>query len=126
MARIGVRLALTGLLTASLGGCASLHTPGLPQQPPVVVEVDNRNDQTFDVFAISPGGIPQRLGMALSFNTATFKLPRSATATGQVRIVAVPIGGFGAAGSGPLSVRDGDTIEFTIQQVLSWSSAIVR
>ncbi|MEA3244820.1 MAG: hypothetical protein U9Q74_01560 [Gemmatimonadota bacterium] len=120
------RAALAGLLAMSLTGCATLHMPGVPARPPVMLEVDNRNDQAFDVFAVSPGGAAQRLGMVMGFNTGTFKLPAYATATGTVRVVAVPIGGFGAAGSGSLSVRDGDTIEFTIQQVLSWSSAIVR
>lgn len=120
------RAALAGLLATSLTGCATLHVPGVPARPPVILQVDNRNDQTFDVFAVSPSGAAQRIGMVMGFNTDTFKLPASATATGTVRIVAVPIGGFGAAGSGTLSVTGGDTIEFTIQQVLSWSSAIVR
>lgn len=121
-----VRRALCAmLLGAAMGGCASLRGPA-GSAPPVALEVDSHNDAAFDVFAISAGGIPQRIGMVMGFSKATFTLGRDLTTQGTVRIVAVPIGGFGAANSGPLVVRGGDTIVFTLEQVVSWSSAVVR
>lgn len=121
-----VRAAVAGLFSVSLAGCATLNLHGGTARTPVMLQVDNHNDQTFNVYAVSPGGSAQRIGMVMSFDTEAFKLPVSTTVTGSVQIVAIPIGGFGVAGSGALTVSDGDTIDFTIQQVLAWSTATVH
>lgn len=113
-------------LAVSLEACASLGGPGNRAASPVQLRVVNHNDATFDVYALASNGSPARVGMVAGFRTGTFALSRDLTAMGTVRIIVVPIGGFGAASSGSLVVRDGDTIEFTVAQVLSWSSATVQ
>lgn len=121
-----VRTLLAAVTVATLTGCASLRAAEGPPIAPVMLHVDSHNDQTFDIFAVTPGGDARRIGMVMSFNEGTFKLSRDVTAQGTVRIVAVPIGGFGAASTGPMVVSAGDTINFTIQQMLSASMASIQ
>ncbi|HVZ50155.1 MAG TPA: hypothetical protein VG916_15335 [Gemmatimonadaceae bacterium] len=129
MRRILGRAAVMPVVVALLlapNACASLHGPGLADDSRAVLVVDSHNDATFDVFAIIGEGYPHRLGTVMGFSKVTFPLPREVTALGTVRIVAVPIGGFGAANSGPVLVHGGDTVVFTLEHVLSWSSAVVK
>lgn len=127
MWRMGsARVWLAVALMLGAGGCFLAHLPSAAPEPPIAVVVDSHNDATFDVFAIIGDGDARRLGMLMGFSKVTFTLPREAAARGSVRIVAVPIGGFGAANSGPLTVQGGDTVVFTVQQVLSSSFAVVR
>lgn len=79
-----------------------------------------------NVYAISESGFPRRLGMAGGLRSTTFTLPYETFASGSVNIVAVPIGGFGAAGSGAASVQSGQTLKFTIEQNLNLSTVMLR
>lgn len=90
------------------------------------LQVDNHNFADMNVYAIREDGFPRRLGTAGGLRSTTFPLPYNTFATGRVSIVAVPIGGFGAAGSGAVSVRSGDTLQFTVEQNLNLSSVMVR
>ena len=91
-----------------------------------ILQVDNRNFADMNVYAISEDGFPRRLGTAGGLRSSTFALPYDTFATGAVSIVGVPIGGFGAAGSGAVSVHSGETLEFTIEQNLNLSSVMLR
>lgn len=126
MRTVPARAWLATAMILGAAGCFPLHLPNAAPEPPITVVVDSRNDATFDVFAIIGDGDARRLGMLMGFSKATYTLPREAAALGSVRIVAVPIGGFGAANSGPVTVHGGDTVVFTVQQVLSSSFAVVR
>lgn len=90
------------------------------------LEVENHNFADMNVYAISENGFPRRLGMTGGLGSTTFALPYTTFVSGSVSIVAVPIGGSGAAGSGSVSVQSGQTIQFTIEQNLNMSSVMLR
>lgn len=123
------RLLFPGLLVAlmlssAVQGCAPagvLSRPGA-----ATLDVQNHNFADMNVYAISENGSPLRLGTAGGLGSTTFTLPYDSFASGSVYIVAVPIGGFGAAGSGAVSVQSGQTIQFTIEQNLNMSSVMLR
>lgn len=119
-------LLLTVFLGVSSESCASAGNTATAQRTDATLRVDNHNFNDVDVFAVPPGGVAQRLGMATGLSSGTFVLPRTLIAALPVRIIAVPIGGFGAAGSGPLTVYGGQTVVFTVEADLHLSSAVVR
>ena len=117
------------LLVLSLGvlsaGCARASM--MPEnQADATLRVENHNFNDVDIFAVHPGGTPQRVGQVTGLSSGTITLPRALIASVPIRFVAVPIGGFGAAGSGSLTVYGGQTITFTIESDLAMSSAVVR
>jgi hypothetical protein len=114
------------LLGVSVEGCASAGNVSAGQGAAAALRVENHNFNDVDVFAVPPGGVPQRLGIVTGASSGTFVLPRTLIATLPVRIIAVPIGGFGAAGSGPLTIYAGQTVVFTVEADLHLSSAVVR
>jgi hypothetical protein len=114
------------LLVIEVAGCASLAKGRADPGGVAFVSVENHNFLDLDVFAIQRGAPRRRLGMVTGASTVTFTLPREFVAAGTVRIVAVPIGGFGSAGSGQVSVSRGETIVFSVEQNLALSSVIIR
>jgi hypothetical protein len=78
-----------------------------------------------DVYALS-GGLPSRVGTVTGLSTARFALNPTLYSASDLRIIATPIGGNGRASSGPLAVRSGQTIDFTIGSRLALSFATVR
>ena len=90
------------------------------------LDVVNHNFADMNVYAISENESPRRLGMAVGLSSTKFTLPSDTFVSGPVHIIAVPIGGFGAAGSGAINVQSGQTIQFTIEPDLNMSSVIVR
>ena len=112
------------MLGSGMPACAP--TGVLSHPAGATVEVENHNFADMNVYAISQNGFPRRLGMAGGLGSTTFTLPYTTFASGSVSIVAVPIGGFGAAGSGSISVQNGQTIQFTIEQNLNMSSVMLR
>jgi hypothetical protein len=114
------------LLGVSAEGCASAANVATGGSAAATLRVENHNFNDVDVFAVPPGGTPQRLGMVTGASSGTFVLPRTLIATLPLRIIAAPIGGFGAAGSGPLTVYGGQTVLFTVEADLHLSSAVVR
>jgi hypothetical protein len=119
------------LATAALGvtasGCAR-HRAEAEVSPNAVatVRVENHHFNDMNVWATRPGGDRIRLGMVTGASTTTFKLPRNLVAFGSIDIVAVPIGGFGRARSGELSISPGETIVFRVEQRLASSNAVVE
>ncbi len=123
------RLLFPGLLVALMLGfgmqaCAT--TGGRSQPRAATVEIVNHNFANMTVYAISDGGSARRLGTAGGLDSTTLTLPYDIFASGSVNLVAVPLAGFGAAGSGPVNVQSGQTIRFTIEADLNMSSVVVR
>ena len=128
MSRIYTMLTVLAL-GAAIGGCArnaGLQTGSAqPVAGAVTVRVVNDNFNDVDVYAIV-GGVANRIGMVTGTSKATFVLDPSYFPTGELRLVATPIGGGGRASSGLLSVLAGETIEFDIAPHLRDSAVFVR
>jgi hypothetical protein len=92
----------------------------------VTVVVDNHNFAEMDVYVVRAGDILTRLGMVDGESKAQFLVDPSLFPTGTLGLLARPIGGFGAARSGPIPVGAGETVTFTIEPDLRASMATVR
>jgi len=89
------------------------------------VTVVNNNWADVRVYAVS-SSYTVRLGTVSALGRSTFKLPRALPAyTGDFQLVVRPIGQRGVHYSQPILASAGDTIEFTVQNHLGLSSAIV-
>lgn len=118
------RLLVALMLGSGMQACAPAGVLSHPGG--ATLDVTNHNFADMNVYAISENGSPRRLGMAGGLGSTTFTLPYETFSSGPVSIVAVPIGGLGAAGSGAISVQSGQTIQFTIEQNLNMSSVMLR
>jgi hypothetical protein len=124
---LGLTLA-TALLTVA---CArTMASPGAnaataPSGAATVV-VQNNNFSDVDVFTVQDGTVTTRLGMVTGGSTATFAVDPSFFPTGQLGLIATPIGGSGVARSGPVLVNSGKTVTFMIQPDLRSSMATVQ
>lgn len=76
--------------------------------------------------AVVISGVSRRLGQVTGNSSADFKVDYLMTVGQSIAILATPIGGVGAATSGPLSVGEGQLVEFVIGSTLRQSSATVR
>jgi hypothetical protein len=121
-----VRSLLLVVLAVAVAGCASAGRGTAGQEVAAFVSVSNHNFLDVNVYVQRPGATRRRLGIVTGTRTETFVIPREFVSYGTVRIVAVPIGGFGAASSGQVSVNRGDTIVFNVEQNLALSSVIIR
>lgn len=87
--------------------------------------VENQNYADVVVYVVV-NGTPARVGDVTGNNTRRFTLDPSFFPSGEIRLIATPIGGSGRASSGPLNVGPGQSIHFTIAPVLRQSFATVR
>jgi len=87
--------------------------------------VKNDNFLDADVYVVA-NGMPRRVGMVIGLSTASFKLNPNQFVANDFRVVARTVGGGGTASSGPLSVRPGDTVAFTLGARLALSFAVIR
>ncbi|HEU4642313.1 MAG TPA: hypothetical protein VFS44_07635 [Gemmatimonadaceae bacterium] len=102
---------------------ASGEVAGNAEAVSLVVRNDNFADM--DVYAIA-NGESRRVGMVTGNKTARFRLDPSLYPSGQVSLVAKPVGGRGLASTGPVNVIRGQTVQFTIAPRLEQSSVEVR
>jgi len=115
----------------ALAGCSSsMERTGsaageVASNDAVAVMVVNNNYNDVNVYAVR-GGERIRLGSVTGNNSATFSMDRAIYGVNDVSLIAIPIGGFGAARSGRLSLSAGDSVEFRIMPVLDQSSVFVR
>ncbi len=130
MERIGlVVVGLAGLL--SFSACSSMERTGeasgnvASAANAVDLRVVNNNFSDVDVYAVR-NGERTRIGTVTGNSTQSFTLGPSLFPTNDLSLIAVPIGGFGAASSGRLSVSAGDQIDFRIMPVLNQSTAVLR
>ena len=119
----------TSLVLVTFTGCGSQSSQASgelsPELSAVTLNVRNDNFQDMDLYAVH-NGASTRIGTAIGNSSGVFKLNRGLFPTNDIAIVAVPIGGFGRASSGTLSVSGGEQIDFNIMPVLSQSNASVR
>ncbi len=98
---------------------------GEAQPQSFTVVVVNGYSGLVDVFAVG-GGITDRLGTVSLGTPQTFRVPIGQFPPGTpIQLIATPLGGRGRASSGSLTVRPGETLEFTIGSGLT-GSVIVR
>ena len=110
---------------AEAEGADSTATAAGPRREIFTVVVVNGYSGLVDVFAVG-GGITDRLGTVSLGTPQSFRVPLNQFPPGQpIQLVATPLAGRGRATSGPVTVRAGDTIEFTIGPTLG-GSVIVR
>ncbi|HEX8394480.1 MAG TPA: hypothetical protein VF665_19190 [Longimicrobium sp.] len=110
------------------GGCGHNSEEGddpAPRRGPVRLVLANQNFADMNIYATEVGR-RTRVGMVTGNSTATLAVSGSLFPTGQLNLIAVPIGGRGRASTGPLLVRGGETVYFTITPQLSTSYASVQ
>ena len=120
----GVQSSLKSLAIAALIAAAACARPSnepnsansVSPTTPVAIVVQNDNYLDMDIFA-SSNGMTRRLGTVMGTSKETFTIDPMYTIP-NVRITARPIGGFGAASSGSLSVEPGDTVEMNVPAIL--------
>lgn len=78
-----------------------------------------------DLYLVSDG-VASRLGEASGPTAQTFVIDPSQFDIHDLRVVAVPVGGFGRASTGLLTVRRGNVVQFNIAPELRQSSVFVR
>ena len=90
-----------------------------------IIRVDNRNWADVVVYAVRSGR-KQRLGMVTSMSMARFRLPESmVVGSGELQLLADPIGSSGGFLSAPVLVNPGQDIAFNVQNYLPMSSISV-
>jgi hypothetical protein len=90
------------------------------------VTVVNHNLAEMKVYIVRHGLIVARLGTVSGTSSETFWIRPMFFGTGDVTLVARPIGGYGSASTGMLLVGGGQTVTFTVEMNLNLSSATVR
>ncbi|GJG88251.1 hypothetical protein tb265_34320 [Gemmatimonadetes bacterium T265] len=92
-----------------------------------VVQVQVKSDYVgpLDVYLVSEG-VASRLGDVNGPAAQTFIIDPSQFDINDIRIVAVPIGGYGRANSGRLNVRRGNIVQFNIAPSLRQSAVFIR
>lgn len=109
---------VTATLALSMAACAPASTMAgsdpRPKVPPTTVEVQNHNWQDMVVYVVQ-GTQRIRLGMVTSMRTETFRVPRTAIgASGQIRLLADPIGSPRGYLSETLNVRAGQRVALEV------------
>ncbi len=106
-------------------GCGSLPSKNpAPARSEVSVEVENHNWSDITIYLLA-GGLPQRLGMVTSLRTTTLAFPSHRLNTGSgVRLRALPVAGPSYT-SESILVLPGQTITWTLENVLDHSSLTV-
>jgi hypothetical protein len=118
-----LRPGLTVLVTLALVTCGAPRGPGLPSNPrdvPNTVVVVNKNRATVEIFAINLGEV-YRLGSVETGGVQTFVLPTSAVLDGDLELRAHPVGLRVDQSTGPILFAPGETIEFTVENLLELS-----
>lgn len=114
-------------LLAACGGRTAVDESAQPApDAPVTVAVHNNAFHDVDIYAIGPSGTVDWVGMVTGNSSATLTLRSLAYTTGPLRLIARPIGGRGVARTDRLLVHPGAMVEFTVQNNLGLSTAVVR
>ncbi len=123
----------TPFALAALAACASGpgRNRGIPSPRTYVdsnvvqVQVQSNYIGPLDIYLVSEG-VATRLGDVSGPTSQTFVLDPSQFNITDLRIVAVPIGGYGRASTGLLNVRRGNVVEFRINPVLPQSTVFIK
>lgn len=121
---------IAALMTAlSVPACApttgAAPAAAMAPEQQTTVEVTNRNWRQVVVY-LEADGMRHRLGIVNTGKTQQFAMPRSVSlASGDVRLVADPIGTDDVFSTERIPVRRGQEIELTVQNQLPISSYAV-
>lgn len=121
VARGAAAAVMVGILGA---GCASWDGEGTTEGPianRATVEVANHHWQDINVYAVH-GAMRVRLGTVTSMRTTEFRLPAVAGMMGRIQLVAAPIGSMRSYVTEPIMLREGDRIEWSVENPLTLSS----
>ena len=116
-------VSVTGCATRERTGSAAGEVGSATEAVSVVVENDNFSD--VNVYAVR-GAERVRLGTVTGNTSAKLTLSPSLYTGDGVSLVAIPIGGVGAASSGRLTLSPGDEVKFRIMPILNQSTVFVR
>jgi hypothetical protein len=129
----GVGESLLALATAAFiaGGCAS-GTGTMQRQDAAaadgrtMIRVNNHNWSDMTVYLVR-NGARLRLGSVSSLDTRTFEVPTHLLiSTGEVRLIADPIGSTRLFASPPLVIAQGQRAEWRIENSIALSSFWIR
>lgn len=92
-----------------------------------VVQVQVRSNYVgpIDLYIVSEG-VATRLGDTSGPTVQTFVVDPQQFDLHDLRIVAVPIGGYGRASTGTLNLRRGNIVQFNIESNLRQSTTFIR
>ena len=117
------------LMAFLLSACASGSSPQSGPAPSIgesaMVRVSNNNWADMNVYMVR-SGMRVRLGTVTTMGTRSFRVPKSLmNASGELRLVADPIGSQDVHVSQPVQVWPGQTVQFKIENHLAISSVAV-
>ena len=116
-------LGLTLLLFAACAKSGALPTGGGLNV--VHLRVNNRGYAEVTVYQTA-GGTPDRLGRVGGLQTAELLVHYQSPAGGPIRLLLRPVGSSASFTPEPIWARAGETVELTIQPLLTTSQMIVR
>lgn len=122
-----IRSRLVAVLLLAAIACSRNKAEGTPEPRPEPIPLHVKNENFLDMnVAVVISGVSRRLGQVSGNSSADFKIDWMMTVGQSIVITATPIGGRGFASSGPLSVGEGQMIEFLVASTLRQSVATVR
>jgi hypothetical protein len=129
----GISESLIAFAAAAIiaGGCASAtgttqHQNADAASDRTMIRVNNHNWSDMTVYLVR-NGARMRLGSVSSLDTRTFEVPNSLlVSTGEVRLVADPIGSTRVFTSPPLLIAQGQGAEWRLENSLALSSFWIR
>lgn len=111
--------------SAEAASTAARERPAAAPARATTVRVENFNWNDVTVYVVQ-NGVRTRLGTITSMSTGSFRLPAQVLAsTGNVRLLADPIGSSRGYMTEPILVRAGSQVSFNVQNSLSLSSVAV-
>jgi hypothetical protein len=125
-----LRTSLLAALTLTLVGCAGDRTapPGLfgekRASAETAVVVNNNNWAAVVIYAVNLGTV-YRLGWVETGSSVKFLLPKAALTSGDLELLARPVGVRTDYSTGPILFVPGETIEFTVENLLELSTVYV-
>lgn len=121
---LAVALVTVGCARSSATAGARNAATAAPRAAMLIVENDNLTD--VDVFIERGRDTLRRVGTVTGESAEWFTIDEELFPTGTLRLLARPIGGAGAARSGPVLVSPGQKVTFRIERDLAASTATVR
>lgn len=123
------RLFPTALIALALSACASTsevkNGPQRSAAPSAIVQVTNNNWADMNVYMLR-AGMRVRLGTVTTMGSRRFQVPKSMmSASGEVRLIADPIGSRGQFTTAPVQFWPGQTVDFKIENHIAVSSIAV-
>ncbi len=129
LVRCLVPFALAAAAACASGGRAGGGAAARPRvyvdSEVVQVQVQSNYVGPLDLYLVSEG-VASRLGDVSGPTAQTFVVDPTQFDITDLRVVAVPVGGYGRASTGRLNVRRGSIVQFRIEQNLRQSQTFIR